>query len=170
MGHVFKASFAILLGLLTACTTANGQGTDAARPTHFVPLTAENLPSWMMGAWLEQKGDDWVEEYWTGPRGGIMLGASRTGKGDKLTMWEQAQIRPGSNGKLSFFAMPKGAAPTEVPVTAQTAGSITFENPAHDYPQRIKYWREGNLLKAEISMRDGSKAYGWTYKPMGVGM
>jgi hypothetical protein len=33
-----------------------------------------------------------------------------------------------------------------------------FENAAHNDPQRIRYWREGDVLKAEISAIDGSMA------------
>ena len=43
-------------------------------------------------------------------------------------------------------------------------GSVTFVNTANDYPQRIRYWREGPLLKAEIALEDGSRARTWTYK------
>ncbi len=39
-----------------------------------------------------------------------------------------------------------------------------FANAAHDYPQRIRYWREGETLNAEISLLDGSKAMRWQYK------
>jgi hypothetical protein len=39
-----------------------------------------------------------------------------------------------------------------------------FANPAHDYPQRIRYWLEGNALNAEISRIDGSKTVRWTYR------
>lgn len=46
---------------------------------------------------------------------------------------------------------------------------IEFANPAHDYPQRIRYWREGNRLKARISLMDGSKAEDWDYGRMGGG-
>ena len=58
--------------------------------------------------------------------------------------------------------MPRGAPASEFPVAGQTASSIIFENKAHDYPQRIRYWRDGALHKAEISLADGSKAHGWT--------
>ncbi len=45
--------------------------------------------------------------------------------------------------------------------------SVTFVNPANDYPQRIRYWREGEKLKAEISLEDGSNAMDWTFTRMG---
>ena len=44
--------------------------------------------------------------------------------------------------------------------------AIEFANPANDYPQRIRYWRQGKLLMAEISQIDGSKAVRWNYRPV----
>ena len=43
---------------------------------------------------------------------------------------------------------------------------IEFTNPAHDYPQRIRYWREGDKLIAEIALIDGKRAVSWTYEPV----
>ena len=155
--------------LLTGNAAAYAQD-NAANPTdRSEAKQANHMPNWMMGAWSAHKGDSWTEEFWTSPRGGIMLGAGRSGKGDTLQTWEQMQIRIGKDGGLAFFAMPRGAIPIEFPIIAQTGNSITFENAAHDYPQRIRYWREGQLLKAEISKADGSDAYSWTYSPMRAG-
>jgi hypothetical protein len=41
---------------------------------------------------------------------------------------------------------------------------ITFYNVANDYPQRIRYWREGDVLIAEIALEDGSKPKRWRYR------
>ena len=57
--------------------------------------------------------------------------------------------------------------PVEFAMTGQTAESIQFSNPAHDYPQRIRYWRDGKTLNAEIALIDGSRAVQWSYSPMG---
>ncbi len=124
--------------------------------------TAVQFPDWMAGSWIEEKGAAWSEEYWTAARGGIMLGVARNGTGTRLAMWEATQIRLNRQGKLAFYAMPRGAPASEFPVVSQSGTAIIFENKAHDYPQRIRYWRDGELLKAEISLADGSKAHGWT--------
>jgi hypothetical protein len=128
---------------------------------------APSAPNWMAGAWIERKGDRWAEEYWTAARGGMQMGSSRSGTGTKLESWEFARIAPDSDGRLAYFASPLGKAPTVFRMTRQDALSISFENAAHDYPKRIRYWREGALLKAEISGADGANAIAWTYRPMG---
>ena len=43
---------------------------------------------------------------------------------------------------------------------------LTAPNPAHDYPQRIRYWRQGKLLMAEFSKLDGSQTERWNYRPV----
>jgi hypothetical protein len=125
------------------------------------------LPGWMAGAWERAEGDSWSDEFWTPPRGGMMIGAARIGKGAALEMFEHTRIVCKADGTLSFFAQPRGVPASEFPLVAREAQMVEFANPAHDYPQRVRYWREGPLLKARISLMDGSKAMEWSYKPMG---
>jgi hypothetical protein len=122
----------------------------------------------MAGAWDNRDGLDWSDEFWTPPRGGLMIGAGRTGReGREQTDFEHTRIVENPDGSLSYIAQPRGAPPTEFPMVGSGADWIEFANPAHDYPQRIRYWREGKLLKARISLMDGSNAYEVTYRPMG---
>lgn len=140
----------------------------AASP--LAAATTPELPGWMEGAW-EQAGPEgrWADEYWTPPRGGIMVGAARIGKGDALGVFEHTRIVRKPDGTIAFFAQPFGRAAAEFPMVAAGERMIEFANPAHDYPQRIRYWREGNRLKARISLMDGSKAADWDYGRMGGG-
>lgn len=128
---------------------------------------APAMPGWMAGAWESRDGDRWSDEFWTPPRAGLMIGAARIGKGERLDIYEHTRIVRMPDGTLAFAAQPLGAPPTTFPMVASDAGMIEFANPKHDYPQRIRYWREGTLLKARISLLDGSKAQEWSYRPMG---
>ncbi len=132
------------------------------------PLAAQEpaFPAWMAGAWALSDGDRWTEEFWTAPRGGVMLGASREGQGDVLRTWEAIRIVRKDDGMLAYVPMPNGGAPVEFALVRQDARSIEFANPAHDFPQRIRYWREGDRLHAEIALIDGSRAFTWSYAPM----
>lgn len=122
------------------------------------------MPNWMAGCWAEQKGTDWTDECWSVPRAGIMLGSGRNGHGDTLRSWEGMQIEQAADGKLTFYGAPRGGTRVAFPATATGPRSVVFANPEHDYPQRIRYWREGNDLAAETSLADGSKAFRWRYK------
>lgn len=121
---------------------------------------------WMAGSWVESRADGRVtEEIWMQPRGGMMLGMSRSGKGEKVGLYEFARIAPGPDGRLSFYAQPGGQPAATFPLVSQEGQSVTFENPAHDYPTRIRYWREGEKLLAEIEGKDGAGRSRWSYRP-----
>lgn len=125
------------------------------------------FPTWLAGAWSNTEGERWTEEFWTHPRGGVMIGASREGQGEALRSWESIRIVRTADGSLAYIPMPGGGAPVEFAMTSQGTRMIEFANPAHDFPQRIRYWREGDRLFAEIALIDGSRAIQWSYAPMG---
>lgn len=133
----------------------------------FAHGSAPGLPQWMAGAWERIDGAKWADEYWTPPRAGIMIGASRSGTGDTLGFWEHMRIVHEADGGMAFWAIAGDQKAVRFGATAVSENSITFENADHDYPQRIKYWREGKTLKAEISLTDGSKAVGFQFDLLG---
>ena len=95
-----------------------------------------------------------------------MLGMSRTVRADRMTEFEFLRIVE-RDGGLVYIAQPNGAAPTEFTMTAIDAESVTFENPAHDFPKMIRYARKaGGLLEASISGGAGTKTMSWTFKPL----
>jgi hypothetical protein len=124
------------------------------------------MPAWMAGCWERGGSESWTEECWTGARAGQMMGSSRSGKGEALQWYEHTRITAEA-GVITFCALPKGQAGGCFKATKATESEIVFENDAHDYPQRIRYWRDGKDLAAEISLKDGSKAAQWRYAPMG---
>lgn len=120
--------------------------------------------AWIAGQWSREEGDRWTEEDWTAPRGGMMLGHSRSGRGDSLREFEFLRIAAGADGSPAYIAQPGGGAPVAFRLVQRDAASVTFENAAHDYPQRIHYARTGDTLTATISAIDGSKPTRWTYR------
>lgn len=127
---------------------------------------AEEMPTWMTGAWSHSDGDKWADEYWTPPRGGLMIGASRSGTGGKLTFFEHMRIVKEDEG-LVFIAIAGDQKAVRFVEEQRLIEEIVFDNPAHDYPQRIHYWRDGKKLKARISLIDGSKATEFSFNMMG---
>ena len=131
------------------------------------------LPSWMAGCWEQRDGERWSEECWTIPRAGMMMGSGRTGIAGVLEGWEAMQIETVETDDpaidpMTFYAAPQGQNRTGfIWVRDSKESGITFENRSHDYPQRIRYWREGDDLLAEVSLADGTKAQRWRYKRMG---
>lgn len=127
------------------------------------PATVGDL-AWMAGQWSREEDGRWTEESWASPRGGMMIGYSRSGRGDTLREFEFLRIAAEADGTPVYIAQPAGAAPVVFRLARHDRASATFENPAHDYPQRIAYVRDGDTLSATISAIDGSKPLRWTYR------
>ena len=122
------------------------------------------MPGWLAGGWAAQAADGaWVEEWWTTPRAGLMMGAGRSGKAGTLDWWEHTRIEQ-AGGKLRFCALPKGQAGACFDATKVAAREIVFENPAHDFPNRVAYRREGRELLAEVSGKNRANVQRWRFK------
>jgi len=93
---------------------------------------------WLAGAWTSDAKPVLFEERWTPPAGGAMLATARTVKGDRMVAFEFLRIVE-RDGGLVYIAQPGGRPPTDFVMTALTAQSVTFENPAHDFPKMIRY-------------------------------
>jgi hypothetical protein len=44
---------------------------------------------------------------------------------------------------------------------------VVFENLAHDFPQRVIYWKEGDVLAARVegALRGRERSEEWRFKP-----
>jgi hypothetical protein len=120
--------------------------------------------AWMSGSWATSESGHWTDESWSAPRGGVMLGYSRAGSGGAVREFEFLRLQAGADGVPVYFAQPGGRPPVPFRLTARGRNSATFENPANDYPQRIRYRRDGDVMVATISKLDGSNAMRWTYR------
>jgi hypothetical protein len=49
------------------------------------------------------------------------------------------QLRLNAEGKLVFIALPSGQRETTFVASAVAKDSVTFENPQHDFPQKVIY-------------------------------
>ncbi|SNS10637.1 hypothetical protein SAMN06295912_101372 [Sphingomonas laterariae] len=130
------------------------------------PAGAQDISQfgWLAGAWATEVDGRWAEEWWTPPRGGILIGAGITGKGATADFFEHMRIMADGAGRITFYGSPKGAPAVAFALVRSGAGEAVFENPAHDYPQRVHYRREKEILVVSVSMIDGSKAESWRYK------
>jgi hypothetical protein len=123
------------------------------------------MPAFLSGCWEQRRADGgWTEECWTDARGGLMIGSGRDGKGDAVAHWEWMRIERATDGSVTFYGSPKGAAAVGFKATEGDARSVTFTNAAHDYPQRVRYVVTGTGLDAEISLADGTKPIRWSYR------
>jgi len=94
--------------------------------------------AFMAGCWERRSGARLVEEQWMHPRGRVMLGTGRTTRGDTVVEYEQLRIEARGD-TVTYHAQPSGQPPAAFRLTSIGEGAVTFENPAHDFPQRITY-------------------------------
>jgi uncharacterized protein DUF6265 len=107
-------------------------------------VTLEDL-SWLSGCWEDRQGEAILEEIWSKPAGGSMLGIGRTVRGNQTVSFEFMQFRE-QNGSLVFMPQPQGGARVSFPLRDFFGGRFTFENLMHDFPQRVIYEQKGKAL------------------------
>lgn len=127
------------------------------------PAAVSDL-GWMAGHWTREADGRWTEESWTAPRGGMMLGVSRSGRGEAVREFEFIRLQAGADGVPVYWASPGGRPPVAFRLTSHGPNEAVFENPAHDFPQRIRYRREDGTMTATISAIDGSNAMSWQFR------
>lgn len=103
---------------------------------------------WLAGCWASDSGEPGSGEQWTIPAGGSMLGVNRTVRGGRTTAFEFMRITETEHGELLFIASPSGQETTTFLLLSISDDEVVFENPDHDFPQRVIYRREspGRLL------------------------
>lgn len=121
---------------------------------------------WLEGRWVGEKDGVSMEELWTAPRGGALLGLHSDVKAGRLRSWEFLRIADSGNG-VTYFASPRSAAPTPFKLVEIGDRRAVFENRQHDFPQRILYWLDAQgALHARIEgPRQGqtvSEEWVWT--------
>jgi hypothetical protein len=120
----------VLPGVVVALVVALPVGADEPNLAHL---------SWLAGCWRAVDGEPGTIEQWTPLAGDSLLGVSRTVDGGRTVMYEFMRIALDDTGRVTFFAQPRGVAPTGFPAVITSSTEVVFENVAHDFPQRIVY-------------------------------
>jgi hypothetical protein len=132
MSSIFRHSVAALTVVVVPCAALHGQIARAA---------------WLAGCWearsASASGGMVVEEQWMAPRGRTMISMGRTVHGDTLVDFEQVVLRE-ENGQLEYEAHPFDQPMGIFLSTQMTPTTLIFENPLHDFPQRIGYTLRGS--------------------------
>jgi hypothetical protein len=121
--------------------------------------------AWLEGCWRTSDANSTTEEHWMAPAAGTMVGMGRTVAGGKTVQVEFMQIRQ-VDDVLAFIALPSGQAETVFPLKSLTEGEAVFENPAHDFPQRVIYRRnaDGSLTgRIEGQSKGRPRSAEWPY-------
>lgn len=113
---------------------------------------------WMSGYWLACE-DGETAETWIGAGRGVLLGTNLSGGG-----YEFLRIAENEAGEMVYYSMPGGRSPpTPFTLVSNDAQRAVFENLAHDFPQRIIYERDGDVMIARIETASGDGGMQWRF-------
>lgn len=164
MQTVSTALVAILLFGATACGAPSVAEWTPATLTTGAELAAL---SWLSGTWTEGSNGEVTEEHWSEPRGGTLIGMNRTVREGRTVHFESLRIeqRPGG---IFYVASPIGQPTAEFRLAASAKHqTAVFENlERSEFPQRIIYRREGEVLHARVE-GPGTQSAEWTWSRPG---
>ena len=125
--------------------------------------------AWLEGCWQQDRGTAVVEEHWMKPFGGSLIGMGRTVAGGKTVEYEFLRIAE-VGGVLAYIAQPSGQAEATFPVKALADGQVVFENPSHDFPQRVIYRRNADgsvTARVEGTLNGRARGQDFPYRRCG---
>lgn len=141
----------ILLALLIVLTACHNQS------NHEKIKSAQ----WLTGKWESKTADGILEETWKTKNDSVLSGTSFFIKDQDTIHFETMSITQ-KEDNLVYEATIIGQNNDQAIhflLTSETDNSFVFENPKHDYPQKIHYQLiSKNKLKATISGKQDGKA------------
>jgi Domain of unknown function (DUF6265) len=109
---------------------------------------------WLLGTWQNQSPEGVATEVWKQENDSVYAGSSHFVIGQDTVSSESIRLEA-SGQSLAYVPTVKGQnndAPVRFTLSTATDKQMVFENPAHDFPQKISYTLVGaDSLVAEIS-------------------
>lgn len=135
-----------------------------ASSANAAPIDEVAKLTWMAGSWGQEKDGVITRETWLAPVGGVMAGAAQTNAPGRkpLVSYYRISVEPAG---VTFTAILPGQPPTPFVLLPGKDGEATFENMAHDFPQRVIFRRCGEQLcgRIEGTVRGKLEAEDWRY-------
>lgn len=152
----------LLCVLLFSCsnspsTTSETTADQASEELPALPAKT-NTFDWLLGNWqrVNEKSDSETYETWAKVDDNHYKGIGYTLSTGDTSFFEQLFVEKSTEGWV-FKAIPPGATqPTTFPMTTIEANRFVVENEQNDFPKKIVYELDGEMLKATIS--DSTKA------------
>lgn len=126
--------------------------------------------AWMAGCWTGDEEGTVTEECWLAPSGGILLGMHRDVRPSGKSFFEFLRIEAVGDSAV-YWGSPSGRPATPFGLVEKGPRRVVFANPAHDFPQRIIYWRtDDGLLHARVegTVRGTLRQEEWHWRAGGM--
>ena len=158
MNHTFTH----FLVLILASTTISCNNVNKTSTTDAIKIFSEiKNATWLIGKWQNNSPQGNATEVWEQKNDSTFVGKSCFVVGKDTVSSESLRLE--QNGKELFYiptvSNQNNQQPVKFVLTSSTPKQLIFENPKHDFPQKITYTQITNdSLMAEISgMLDGKQ-------------
>lgn len=139
----------LMLGTLASCKKETSTQTETKKT--FSQL---EKAEWYIGEWANASADGELTERWKKVNDSVFFGESYFVTPAKDTVFSETVALTETNGILSYtVTVPNqnDEKPVRFDATSVTDTEIIYENPKHDFPNKIVYRKVGNdSLVAEI--------------------
>lgn len=99
-----------------------------------------------------------MEEHWTSPAGGGLVGMHKDVKAGRLISFEFLRVVRTADKGVCYLSSPNGRPATPFCAIEMSDRRVVFENKEHDFPQRVLYWLDDQgRLHARIEGSQGEK-------------
>lgn len=115
--------------------------------------------NWLLGRWENNSAEGNLSEFWTKTNDSTFNGESYFVIKNDTVFGEKVELI--QNGKDFIYEVSVAKQNDEKPVvfklTSSSENEMTFENPSHDYPNKIVYQKVGNdsLVATIFGSKDG---------------
>jgi hypothetical protein len=117
--------------------------------------------NWLAGCWESNQNGRISRERWTKPLGKMMLSTSQMVKNGKTVSFEFLRIVEDDSGLYYISKPSENKEETSFKLIKFSSTEVVFENPEHDFPQRIIYRLESDKsLFARIEGKNKGKEMG----------
>ncbi len=154
---------AVVCGALISCKENKETIPETAAEPKAKEFTHMKKAGWLTGNWGNITPEGALSEKWMKVNDSVMQGESYFVVGGKDTVFAETVELAEANGKLVYTVTVPGQnneKPVPFELTSANDNQLVFENPKHDYPNKIVYNKISNdSLVAEISgMQKGKPA------------
>jgi hypothetical protein len=106
--------------------------------------------SWIVDRWVSTDGESTTYEHWEKTSNTLLTGGSETVKNGDTLFAEKLKIELTGENIYYIADVKHNPAPVRFKLTSITDTEAVFENPEHDFPQKITYKNTGGVLHASI--------------------
>ncbi|MBF6608647.1 MAG: hypothetical protein ITG00_07900 [Flavobacterium sp.] len=122
--------------------------------------TESKKAEWMLGKWENFSEDGIMTETWIRENDSVMTGNAVVVV-ELDTVFHEVVTLAEKNGGLTYNVTVKGEKPVSFGLTSSVNNRLVFENPKHDFPNKIAYRRvtPDSLVAVISGMREGEHIF-----------